>query len=798
MKRTLIALVLVLTTAGSLAHAQRKKSGPVTIGVVLDGPWELNKQIRSIFVREILSLTKGSFDVRFPEDKLLVGDWTAESSRNNLRKLLADPQVDMVLAIGVLAGNVLADEKNLSKPVLAPFVIDPELQRLPLKNGTSGTKNLTYLANPWSLATDVRVFREVAPFERLTMLVNKGFFESVKGLEDRIQKVAREVGITVQLVKVGTSIDQALAAIPKDSEAVYLAPLIHLSSADFAKLVAGINARKLPSFSQLGRIDVERGILTGTRPLSDFTRIGRRLALSVQRILLGDKPATFPVSLKLGQELVINMATARAVDRWPSWSVLTEAELLNARQGKGRRQLSFGGVMREAMVANVDLQARRAEVRAGAAQLRSRRAPLLPQLDASSLFRVIDADRAEVSFGSQPELLWNAGLTLTQVIYSERAWSGLFSEQHLQRARQRDYDTAALDVARDVAIAYLDVLRAGTLERIQRQNLKVTRSNLELARTRVSVGAANRAEVFRWEAQIATDRRNVINASAQRNIAEIQLNRLLNRPTEERFETAEVGLGDPGLTADHDRIDQLIGDPRSFRRFRQFMLDEAVRLSPELATLEAVIAAREQGLRSNKRRFYAPTVALQGGITQRLYRGGAASEGGGLMIPGAMIEEADGLEWNVGVNVSFPLFAGTERFAQVSKAEAELVQAQRQRRVARQGVEQRIASTLHAAGAAYAAIKLSRDQTEAAKKNLELVKDAYGNGALPIIQLIDAQNQALVSDQLAANAVYDFLVRYMETQRAVGRFDIFVDDRRRKDFFERASRFVRQRESNKR
>jgi outer membrane protein TolC len=60
------------------------------------------------------------------------------------------------------------------------------------------------------------------------------------------------------------------------------------------------------------------------------------------------------------------------------------------------------------------------------------------------------------------------------------------------------------------------VLKAKTGERIQRDDLKTTRSNLDLARTRQAIGTAGPADVYRWESEIATRRREVLAAEAQR------------------------------------------------------------------------------------------------------------------------------------------------------------------------------------------------------------------------------------------------------------------------------------------
>ncbi|MEM9493217.1 MAG: hypothetical protein AAGC55_28970, partial [Myxococcota bacterium] len=46
------------------------------------------------------------------------------------------------------------------------------------------------------------------------------------------------------------------------------------------------------------------------------------------------------------------------------------------------------------------------------------------------------------------------------------------------------------------------------------------------------------------------------------------------------------------------------------------------------------------------------------------------------------------------------------------------------------------------------------------------------------------------SQQVAANAIYDFLVDWMNVQRAIGRFDTFMDNAARADFFRRANAFV--------
>ena len=92
---------------------------------------------------------------------------------------------------------------------------------------------------------------------------------------------------------------------------------------------------------------------------------------------------------------------------------------------------------------------------------------------------------------------------------------------------------------------------------------------------------------------------------------------------------------------------------------------------------------------------------------------------------------------------------------------------------------------MHQAGFSFATIALTRDAAEASAKNLELVTDLYQRGAADIIQLVDAQNQALSAKLAASNATYNFLIDALRAQRASGSFSLDGSQEERDDFIER-------------
>lgn len=787
-----LSLTFSLLLLGSLpAVTVSAQPRIVHVGIVLDGPWARNDELLDIFLREIRALIRTEFDLRFLPRHQLTGDFTEGGIAAAADRLLADPEVDLVLSLGPVASAHIGRMGPLPKPVVAGFVLNPEVEGIPVQvdargERVSGVPNLSYLTFSGDLPAELRRFREVVPFDRLTMLVNEGLTAAVPELSTNLRQRMAALGIEFDVVPVGADLDAALKAIPEGTEAVYLVPLIQLADEAFERLVAALIGRRLPSFSFWGRSEVERGLLTSLYLDADFVRVGRRLALHVQRILLGEDGGTLPVDFPRSTRLTMNVATARAIGISPSWSVFTEAELLDAERPGARVAYDLAGVARAALAVNLDVAAADRSVEAGRQQVRRARAPLLPQLSVSALGQVIDEDRAAAGFGGQPRRLFAGSATVSQLLYAEPTRAGAEVEASRQREREASRDQLRLDVVLDATIAYLDVLRAQTFERIQRDNLSVTRSHLEMARARQEVGVARASEVIRWENQIATNRREVIDASARRNLAEVALNRLLDRPLEEPFQVSPAELDDPALATSAPQLAPYLDNPFAFDLFRDFMAAEARAASPELRRLDALVAAEERTLLSARRAFWQPTVSLQGDYTA-LARGGTGSVT--PMVPLFSFTQPDSLNWTVSVRGSLPLFTGGARRAAREGTAATLAERRATRDATADRIEQAVRSALHLAGASFAGIELAGEAARAARRNLALVTDAYSQGAVPVIDLLDAQNAALVADQGAASAVFDYLVDLMGVQRAVGRFDFFVPPEERQEFRQRLDRF---------
>jgi len=535
----------------------------------------------------------------------------------------------------------------------------------------------------------------------------------------------------------------------------------------------------------MGMEEVKHGILATNRP-NIFPRITRRIALNIQRILLGEKPHKIDVYFAPGEQLAINMKTARDINVYPKWSVLTEADQIGEEETETGGALDLNAVVNEAIKVNLDVLAQKRYLSANAENIGIARSNLLPQFDISATGLMIDKDRAEASFGSQPERTITGVITATQLIYSEAAWANLSIQNSLQKSREFELEQVKLDISLSAAEAFLNVLRAKTFERIQKQNLKRTKSNLEVARVRESVGSAGPAEVYRWESELATNRNSVIQAIAQSNLARIALNTLLHRNLEEQFVCIEENVYSENLMHSENTLPKYLGNPYAFGIFKDFMVKEGLKNSPELAAINSAIEAQQRALTSATNKFWVPTMALQGEYTNLFSKSGAGSKSASSSLGFPKVDDEN---WNVALNLSFPLFDGGSKYAERRKASEELEQLRLQYDSIEEKIEQGIRSSLYNVGASFAAIRELKLSAEAAAKSLKVVQDAYARGAVSILDLLDAQNAALVSQELAENAVFDFTIDLMSVERAVGKFYLQLSEEEAQEYLQRLEAF---------
>ena len=777
-----LASLCVLLALGVCSWSAAQNPEPIRIGVLKDGPWpvleELLEQVRS----ELDILTDGEFDVRFPPDAVADASWQLERLDDLFGQLLEDEEVDLILTLG-LASSQLAvrASRELDKPVIAPLVIDVGTGNLPLEEGASGVRNLTYVAIPNTLRDELESFTEIVPFERLALLVNEELVPAIPNLIADTVELARSAGVDVTFVPAGRRAADVVSALPDEADAAYLFPL-RLGQDELEELVVTLTERGIATFSGVGRSHLEAGALASTAPDGWEGRLARRTALNIQRILLGEAPEQIPVAYDQGQRLLLNMATLRALDASPRWEVLLEAERLFDERDD-LPLLDLASAVGRAVESNLDLAAERLGVAGGEASVGRARAQLRPTIDLGISALEVDSESAAASFGSQPKRTWDGSLILSQVVYSEGVLGNLAIERSLQLGRQATLEQLKLDIALSTSTAYLNLLRARNLVRVQRNNLRLTRTNLDLAEMRQDVGAAAYSEILRWRSQIASDRQSLVTAESNVQAAVIALNRLIHLPLEEEFRLEDVTLEDESLTPGQLRFRGYIETPKHYATLREFTVSRALEEAPELDQLDASLAAQRRALRIARRAFWMPDVAAQASLNDRLAESGVGSE---------VDSATDDSSWSVALNAQLTLLGGGRRAA-VMAAEYELEQLETLRASTAEKIEEGVRISMIATRASFTNVTLAEEAASAARENLELVQDAYVRGVVGVLELLDAQSASLQAEIAVTDAVHDFFIDLMTLQRVSNRFDFFIDGAARSAWYRELEEYFEER-----
>ena len=776
----------------------------VVIGVVEDGALPRPIIPLATLEAEILDLVGDEFNVSIPESKRIDGGWTLDGVRGALARQLADPDVDIIITTGLISSHEVARLSSLSKPVIASIVADVQLQDFPVERLkdkiVSGKPNLVYIAHARIAGPDdttieetnideaIELFYDAVGFEHLVVMLDALTAAAIPGLAgEKASIVGRRLGVRTTVVTMRESVDQALASIPADADAVLVGPLLRLSHESMQALARGFIERRLPSFSIIGRSELANGLLmTSGGSEADAVRYSRRLALNVQRILLGDEPATIDVQISDPQRLAINMQTAAAIGFYPRYAVLSDAEQLFGDELDEGEPLSLHEAMAEALAANLSLMAAQHDPLIAAEVARQARSQLFPQLGIGVQAVRIDEDRANPLV--QSEKSTDATISGSQVVYSDATMAAWKIAGYLESAAQFGYEVEVLDTLQAAANNYLAVLRARSLEQVRRSNLEVTRTNYELARLRETIGTSGRGDVLRWESQLARDRQDLVAAEVDRRVAIVAFNQVLNRPKNQPFVPTEEDVTQSIALFQDERFRAFIDNAAVWELFQGFLVEDTLRNAPELSQLDRLLAAQRREVTAAKRRFYVPDLTLGGNWGTNLNRSGAGSD---LSLTGL-----DDEFWSIGLSASWPLFTGGALRARLSSERLSMSQLQRSRAALEEQLETRTLIALHRASSSYASLEFSAEAAAAGLENLDLVTDAYRSGAVSVTELVDAQNAALAAVLRSVDARYVYLIDVVNILRSAGDFSLLVDPGRTETWFQDVESYIREHQAS--
>ncbi len=760
-----------------------------TIALLSDGQSEPLNHLTLRFKKALETLAEGEITPVFKESD--GARWQKENVAAALKTALGDPAVDLVFINGpLLAREALKTAGKNKKPMVGLLNFDPGFV-LPKRSAERQPLALTII--PGQIRTDLKTMAQLFKTRELTILADGFLLAQVHNLKQQLLDAARQQGFSATVKPTLETTGQTLDSLGRGVKAVYLTPTLVMPASKRKNLIRKLNGKGCFVFSGTGVTDVQKGALAGQLP-SMNERLARHAALNAMRFFSGVVSRNPFEALNPKRNLEINETTAVLVKYHVSETVAKKARevapepakknvaaalpevdrlpLDNYLKNDSTPELTLAQAVERALKKNASISVKQARVDEDRQDRDRVLTELFPQVRGQVGYLQVDQNIAQRSFGMFPEDRSSAGIALRQLIFSDPVITQL-------RAANKGVDSALfrqkshrLDVGARTQKLYMDCLAAAALYWIREYNLKLTQQNLETARQRKAAGTAGPQEVYRWETQEAQNRSQVVKSQAILQSAVVALNRVMGEEQNRIWSFKNSRASHMQGAFNEKTFMSLVLNPVDFQALTTHVLDTALNTSPELKSIDSLIDATRILKGYYKRRFVVPEASMEFGYSHTLsqtFNNVPAVRDFTSLVP----EDADN-HWALQVKLVWSLFEGGGKVVDVRKNRATLRKLESLHREASQIVEERARNALIKASAARSDMGLSRIAAEAARKNYKVVRDGYAQGVSTILDLLDAQRQALVQERQAILSEYRFLKAVVEVQRSMNRIAALV------------------------
>ncbi len=748
-----------------------------SIGFLLEKNTGEVKNMITTLQKEIRAVVGEDAELNFPESMVLLNNFDLGIAEQNYNTLL-NGGTDIILSFGITNNKAVYEQKSYPKPTILFGASSRELLgSLEDDKLSTNIENFTAIITPQSYKNDLRTLNEIANSKNIGVLIEDGFLKN-QPLEATFNAIAKELNIDITLIPFSGYSNMIENLDGYDG--IYLAGGFYLTNEEIVQLANVLIEKKLPSITATTIKDVQNGMMASNHDQSELNQYFRRIALTVESAILGEELSDLSVKVDIDENLSINYNTAEKIGVPLKYSLIARTNLIGNPTSTASKKYNLIDVMTEAIAENLELETFRQDVLLSEEDVRTAKSNYLPNLSLGASGVYVDPDLAVASAGQNPELSANANVNLTQTVFSNEAGANITIQKALQKAQQENYNSEALNTVFTASVIYFQTLILKTSVSIRSQNLDLTKYNLKIAQENYEAGQAGKSDVLRFRSEMAQNTQELIEARNELSQSFFELNQILNNPVDTEIDVEEAEL-DKGIyeSYNYKKLGTFIDDPKLKKPFVDFLVQEAINNAPELKALDYNLVAVERSEKLYGAGRLLPTIALQGQYNYELGRSGAGTE-----FPPIFVVPPLGY-YNVGLSLKLPIFDQNrqninKQIATIQKDQINVFQDN-----VRLAVQRNINNAVLELVNEIANIHLSKLSEETAKESLELTQTSYANGAVNIVQLLDAQVNYLESQLASSTANYNYLLQTMELERYIGFFFLLETKEEQQEFVNR-------------
>lgn len=468
----------------------------VELAFVFDGPSDKNQEVLKVFQQTITKSLLPDYKASFPQDLIFTGDWSDKGAASVSEKALSS-RAFMVISLGYLSSMYYADKKNKNKYVIT-------IDQYGLRD--FGDK----FFNPVQQSVnDFILFKKLVPNQKkAAILMNENFYKTQSNWNTIISKKLKEKDCNLDyiVIPVNSDIKGTVAKIPNDVDSVFVTPLFNISNTQRKELYKNINAKKLPTFSSVGREDVDLGAMLGTSTFDVDKKIAEATSFNIHGVLHGAAVKNEKIPFYDDKVIFFNSDTAEAVGYTAPLRLLNNAEIISHKE---IQKYDLAAILNNLEENNLDIARKKYLISAARRATTAAYLRYLPTLRLDLGHQSYNDGYAQ-SYSNVPTRVGQFTVGMDQVIYSPDLVTNIIVKHKKLKFDKAEKVLTEATIGLDTGLLYIDMLMLENMIKVQDEYVQETRENLAIARVREKTGKCGTEEILRWAGEVSEAEKNFL------------------------------------------------------------------------------------------------------------------------------------------------------------------------------------------------------------------------------------------------------------------------------------------------
>ena len=389
-----------------------------------------------------------------------------------------------------------------------------------------------------------------------------------------------------------------------------------------------------------------------------------------------------------------------------------------------------------ALQQNITIRKNRLNAESAEVDVKTAKAALFPSLTASVSQRIVNRPNSQTNTiidgdnitSSQSKTSYNGsyGIDANWTLYNGSKRLNTLKQQRMNnRIAELGVAESENTIEESITQIYVQILYAAEAVKVNEATLDVSRAECERARALLAAGSIARSDLAQLEAQVSTDKYQLVTAQATLQDYKLQLKQLLELDGEKEMTLYIPTLGDENV------LSPLPSKTDVYR--------SALTLRPEIEAGRLNVKASELDI-NIARSGYIPTISLSAGI-------GSTNTNGNDFTFGEQIKQ----NWNnsLGVTVSVPIFKSAVQKAKIQKQNSELDLLDNQK-----NLYKTIEGLWLDANSAQQRYVAAIEKLRSTQTSYDLIQEQFNLGMKNTVELLTEKNNLLNAQQETLQAKY--------------------------------------------